>query len=194
MMNDINTVQKWLTQEAPKPEELTEDDVFFAWLANDLLTMYHQHSKWSKFTLDRCTLLGYRAYDVGWKQAIEDVKRGVAVLNGYILWRNPRTAINNTPANHSESVQDRVFSAGYLATTEQHVIYSLIPADDLLTIGQAAQLVYGETSQSKRVMIKNAMTDGELQIFVDQTENNPQKNLRVSRRECIRLKMRIESN
>lgn len=183
---DYELVTEWLRQEPPSPEELTEEDVLCAYIASDVLTHYRQHDRWNQFSLDN-TMAGMDAEAGNWRETLARVQRGVAVLNGYLLMTNVRVPVWQEAPEHEDAIVSREFGAGYVASQEMHRTMSLLSANDLITLSAAAAILHGENTQSKRVMVKEDVTYGYLQAFTDKTENNPQKSLRVSKRQVLSL-------
>lgn len=184
--NDYEMVTEWLNQPAPAVEELTKDDVLAAYVAKDVVSKYNDLG--SKL-FDFGHALAYFAVAASnWNDTLKLVQRGTAVLNGYLLVINTRCPIWEDAETHPDAVVSRGFGAGYLAMQEMHRTMSLVPADDLITISEAAEILYGSAEQSKRVMLKEDINGGDLQVFRSSTERNPQKWQRVSRRDVLRLK------
>lgn len=183
---DYEMVKEWMQQEAPSAETLTEDDVWNAYLASDVVQNWHEQTKYMPFEMD-ATMAGMEAQHKKWSEVMEMVKRGIAVLNGYLLVTNARVPTWQDAPVHPEAIVSREIGGGYLAGNEMHRTMSLVKADDLITITTAAEILYGENTQSKRVMVSNDIYEGYLQPFTDRSEANPQKSKRVSKRQVLRL-------
>lgn len=180
-------IAEWLMQPAPAPETLTQDDVMAARLALDVISHYHNEPD---FEIDSTEAGMYAsAMEVKWSDMLAIIKRGVAVLNGYLLIYNGRVPVYQLTEDHPDAVVSVDQGAGYLAGTEMHRSLSLIPSGELITLTAATQIMYDEVTQSKRVMLREDVGQ-RLQPFVDQTEPNPQKRLRVAKRQVLQLKMR----
>jgi hypothetical protein len=54
-------------------------------------------------------------------------------------------------------------------------------------------LIFGDSSQSKLVRVAEMIDDGELDLFIDTREANPQRQRRVSREQALEIKEYIES-
>lgn len=192
-LSDAQILQHWMLQTPPAPEELTEDDVLFAQLATATINDYHQALAYLPFQFGKNDLCGFYAMDNGWQATMEAIKRGVAVLNGYILVYNERVPVYRNAEGHKDAIVSRHQGAGYLATTEMHRLISLIPVGKLMTMTEAAKLIYGSDARSKLVMLREAIQEGYLHAFRDPNENNPQKWTRVSHFEAVRFKVRREN-
>ncbi len=186
---DYDLITEWLEQEPPQAAELSESDVWAAYVAHDVLTNYHEpRTNYQVFDIGH-TMAGVEAEVAGWKATMQTVKRGIAVLNGYLLTTNARVPVWEEAPTDEDAIVSRRISGGYRATEEMHRTMSLVAADDLITLSAATQIMFGEVTQSKRVMLKEDINYGYLQVFFDRKEQNPQKAQRVSRRDVLRLKM-----
>lgn len=186
---DYDLVKEWMQQESPAVETLTEDDVWNAYIAQDVINNWRADTNWDRFEMDR-TLAGWEASTPGgkpWSEVMGMVQRGIAVLNGYLLITNRRVPVWNKAPQHDEAIVSRQIGGGYRAMEEMHRTMSLVKADDLITISTAAEILYGENTQSKRVMVVEDMSEGYLQTFTDRSEPNPQKSKRVSKRQVLVL-------
>jgi hypothetical protein len=184
-LTDEQQVETWMRQEAPAIDELIEDDVTAARIADMVLQAYNQRGIWG-FELDRAMP---PAYDKDEYQAnLEMVKRGFAILSGYCLEKTERKDLFIPLSIPDSAVAYEATHAGYIGTAEAHRLWYLIPAGDLVTISEAAEILGGENTQTARVQIARHIRDGHLQLFLDKTENNPQQWKRVSRDSIKRLR------
>lgn len=55
--------------------------------------------------------------------------------------------------------------------------------DELITISEAAEILYGENTQAARMRVKRMIERGDLTCYVDADESNPQRETRLSRNE-----------
>lgn len=187
---DEEIIEEWLQQAPPAPSDLTQDDVRAAFVALEVLQAYHNRGTWySRFEIGRSSqiFMGVFHGDIAHDEAMSIIKRGVAVCNGYLLVSNERVPVYIDAPAHPQAIVSRYFGAGYIALTEYHRTISLLPADDLMTITDASQLMYSVSNQSNRMSIKSMIRDGALQPFWDMSEPNSQHQLRVSRKQVLRL-------
>jgi hypothetical protein len=185
---DYEFVKEWMQQTPPAASELTEEDVWNAYLAQDVIHHWHQHTAFMPFDVGR-TLAAWEASNgKKWAEIMSMIARGISVLNGYLLVTNKRVPVWQDAPTHDVAVVSRKMTGGYVANQEMHRTYSLVKADDLITISTAAQILYGENTQSKRVMLVDDIHEGYLQVFFDRSEPNPQKAKRVSKRQVLSLK------
>lgn len=184
---DYAIVKEWMQEPSPAPADLTEDDVLNAYIARDVIHNWNQHSTWLPFDMGRTLAAWEVSESKKWADVMGMVKRGIAVLNGYLLVTNARVPVWQDAPEHDAAVVSRKMTGGYVAGQEMHRTLSLVPADDLITISTAAQILYGENTQSKRVMLVDEIYEGYLQAFIDRNEPNPQKAKRVSKRQVLSL-------
>ena len=188
--NDAEQIEMWMQQDAPAADSLTADDVLAAWIARVVITDYNTYGSRAATMFDfGHTVMAMEAGTQPWPQVMETVRRGIAVLNGYLLVANGRVPTWQDAPVHNEMIVSRMFGAGYLAMQEMHRTYSLltVPTGDLITISQAAEIIYRENTQYHRIQVAEDIRDGFLQRFVAKTENNPQKATRVSTRQVLAL-------
>lgn len=191
---DAEIVREWLKQEPPLAEELTEQDVWSAEIALDVVHHYRTATKYMPLELDR-TMIGQELQSgAQWDATVERARRGVAIINGYLLISNARVPVWQDAPTHKDAVVSLEIGGGYTAMQEYHRTLSLVTAGILVTISTAAEIIFGENKQSKRVMIAELMTEGYLQIFHDRTEANPQKSRRLSRLDVLRYKALKENS
>jgi hypothetical protein len=180
---DGQLVEAWMRQSPPR--SLTEDDVTYARMAENVMSNYFNHG--SDFELDE--VIGYLA-DVhkSYNALLGQVKRGFAVLAGFLLVRGDRQSTWNGFDVPQEAVIWKIYPAGYKATAEQHQLYYLVKPGDLITVTEAANRVFGSSEQKHIVRMSQFIRDGRVQVFIDRAERNSQRNKRLSAIEVDRLR------
>ncbi len=190
-LTDEEQVEAWMKQPAPAIDELTEDDVLAAYLAKWMLSAYQIRGIYP-FELDRAMPPAFDAEEHA--ENLRLVQRGFAVLSGYLLRAGVSRSIFHDLPIPKESVMHRIFAAGYVAMEERHRLQYLVPADDLVTITEAAEILTGKSTQASIVKVSRHIADNDLQLFLDRTENNPQRHKRVSRQDVERLRRQWHAN
>lgn len=93
----------------------------------------------------------------------------------------------------ADALASRRVSAGFAGQTETYRLQYLIRAEaaDLISLSEAAEMLYGEVSQANRVKLTRLIEDGLMMKFADASEPNPQRRTRVSRKSVELLKSKV---
>lgn len=127
-MNDYETMKEWLANpgEAIPQDQLTEDDVWAAYIANDVVkhhALTKRPERWSMWDYN----VALEAEISSRKDALATLRRGIQVLQTYWLHEGGRVPTWRTPPVHKHAVITRAAGAGYTAMQEYHRYLQLIP-------------------------------------------------------------------
>lgn len=186
-LTDAQQVEAWMQQEAPAASELTEEDLTCAIMAHDVLRGYQMtRNTYGGFNFEQW-IFGAPTREAHLEN-MRMIERGFAVLSGYVLWKTDRCPMWTDPTPAPESaVISAVHRSGYLAMQPMHRRWYLVPASKI-TISEAAQIIFGDASQSAIVRIASMIADGDLDLFISKTERNPQRQRRVSREQALEMR------
>lgn len=130
--------------------------------------------------------------------AREEIKLLVAVANGEVT-RDDRVSgeivetiqsvvelLFSVPGSYTYNIPDDFWSSDLGRVVRYCQVWTR--GDDLISHGEAAQILYGANNERELMRIRRLIERGELIAYEDPREPNPRHAQRVSRREVLKLK------
>lgn len=183
-------IERWRAQPAPAVDDLDFRDVVIAKFADNYLREYrvrHAHVPKAAPSPEEFVSWGARS-DSDITQGLRDLKRGFAILNGYKLVRGTKIDHMIEPSEPDGAAIIKMMPTGTVSGIQTHAYFGLVPVGTLISMSEAAELLYGENNQANRMKVQRLIESETLTEYIDYSERNPQHRRRLSRAEVEALR------